>query len=197
MQESLVSRYFDGLAKAISDTACTDQSGKPIEQSDGVALAIQYMRDVAETRNRVLFCGNGGSAGICSHMATDFFKNGGVPALALNDSSALTCLANDFGYEFVFSKQIEMLSKAGDMLIAISSSGQSKNILNGVEAARKSDCRVMTFSGFKADNPLRMAGDLNFHVPATDYGFVEAAHLSLLSAILDIHMDWPNIEYPT
>ena len=83
-----------------------------------------------------MFVGNGGSAGIASHLAIDFSKNGGMRAMAFNDPSALTCLGNDLGYENVFAKQIEFHGRAGDLLIAISSSGRSPNILNAVKAAR-------------------------------------------------------------
>ena len=196
MNESLVSDYFSGLAKAIEGTICTAGDGTQIGQSQAFETVINSMRDVAKDKRKALFCGNGGSAGICSHMATDFFKNGGISALALNDSSALTCLGNDFGFEFVFSKQIEMLAESGDMVIAISSSGRSENILNGVKAGQDKGCSIVTFSGFDGDNPLRALGDINFWVSAKDYGFVEASHLALISAILDIHMGWPEIIYP-
>jgi len=196
MDDPLISDYFDGLSRSISGTICTFSDGKEGSRVAAFEKAITLIRSVAESREKVIFCGNGGSAGICSHMATDFSKNGCIPALALNDSSALTCLANDYGYEYVFSKQIEYLAKSGDLVVAISSSGKSENILNGVDAARASGCGVITFSGFASDNPLRQSGDINFWVQANDYGFVETAHLALLSAILDIHMGWPHITYP-
>ena len=83
--------------------------------------------------NKLIFVGNGGSAAItASHMATDYSKNGNIRALALNDSSMLTCLGNDLGYDRVFAKQIELHARAGDLVIAISSSGRSANILNAV-----------------------------------------------------------------
>ena len=196
MNESLISDYFSGLAEAIEGAVFTDDKGNEMQRSDGFERIIGSMRTVSKDEKKVVFCGNGGSAGICSHMATDFFKNGGVPALALNDSSALTCLGNDFGFEFVFSKQIEMLAEPDDLIIAISSSGRSKNILNGARSGRDHGCSVVTFSGFDKDNPLRTLGDVNVWVSSNDYGYVEASHLSLLSAILDVHMGWPNIKYP-
>jgi len=196
MDDSLIYDYFDGLARSINETVCTLSDGREASRAIAFENVIMLMRTAADSQEKVLFCGNGGSAGICSHMATDFSKNGCVPALALNDSSALTCLANDYGYEHVFSKQIEYLARTGDVVIAISSSGKSKNILNGVDAARAAGCHVITFSGFASDNPLRQMGDINFWVQAEEYGFVETAHLALISAILDLHMGWPNIKYP-
>ena len=135
-----------------------------------------------------MFIGNGGSASIASHQAIDYLKNGGIRALALNDSAALTCLSNDCGYAEVFAKQIEKHGRSGDMLVAISSSGQSDNILHAVEAARARRMTVVTFSGFNPDNPLRSLGDVNFYVDSDQYGFVELAHLTLIHAILDIYV---------
>ena len=101
------------------------------------------------------------------------------------NSAALTCLANDFGYEHVFAKQVEYHGRAGDILIAISSSGKSANILNAVKAARGVGMTVVTFSGFDSGNPLRILGDINFYVPSSEYGFVELAHAILLHAVTD------------
>ena len=139
-----------------------------------------------------MFIGNGGSAGLASHLAIDFSKNGRLRSLAFNDASALTCLGNDLGYENVFAKQLEFHARAGDLLIAISSSGQSANILAAVERARAAKVGVITLSGFGRDNKLRRTGDLNFYVRSSEYGFVEVAHLALCHAILDLDMGWAS-----
>jgi D-sedoheptulose 7-phosphate isomerase len=138
----------------------------------------------------VMFVGNGGSAGIAGHLAIDFAKNGGVRAVTFNDPSSLTCLGNDLGYDQVFAKQVEMQAIAGDVLIAISSSGGSKNILNAAHVAAKLKCEVVTLSGFSAGNELRKLGDVNFFVDSAVYGFVETAHQAILHAILDTAMGW-------
>ena len=142
-------------------------------------------------KKKVIFIGNGGSAAIASHLSVDYWKNGGMRAIAFNDTSLLTCIGNDYGYPFVFEKPIEMFADEGDVLIAISSSGKSDNILNGAKMARKMKCPVITMSGFKSDNPLRSLGDLNFYVPAPTgaYGFVEIAHLTLCHCIVDMIID--------
>jgi D-sedoheptulose 7-phosphate isomerase len=97
----------------------------------------------------------------------------------------LTCLGNDLGYDRVFAKQVELYARADDLVIAISSSGRSANILNAVKAARAAKCAVVTLSGFTADNPLRRLGDINFYVASDRYGFVEIGHLTICHAILD------------
>ncbi|MGQ0663108.1 MAG: D-sedoheptulose-7-phosphate isomerase [Pseudomonadota bacterium] len=181
-----ITDYFATLHRCLEETAASDGAGRPI----GIEVAFSHFAGAARTAhgrgNKLMFVGNGGSAGIASHLAIDYSKNGGLRALAFNDGAALTCLGNDLGYESVFAKQIEFHARPGDMLIAISSSGRSANILRAVEAARAKDCFVATLSGFSADNPLRRMGDLNFHVGAAEYGFVEVSHLALCHAVLDL-----------
>jgi D-sedoheptulose 7-phosphate isomerase len=106
-------------------------------------------------------------------------------AMAFNDAAQLTCLGNDFGYEHVFDKPVEMFADPGDVLVAISSSGRSENILRAARMARTLGVRVVTLSGFATDNPLRYLGDVNFYVPSKSYGQVEVTHLALLHGMLD------------
>ena len=181
--------YLETLARATAQTQVT-ANGKPLALDAAIDEAIAAAKAAHAAGNTLMIVGNGGSAGIASHTAIDLSKNAQIRTLALNDSSALTCLANDYGYEHVFAKQIEYHGRAGDILIAISSSGRSKNILNAVAAARTAKMKAFTFSGFTPDNPLRTAGDLNFYVPASEYGFVEIAHQALLHAVIDLKIGW-------
>jgi D-sedoheptulose 7-phosphate isomerase len=185
-------QYFGTLANALRDTKVTDRSSKSLPLEEGCEWVRQAAHETHDAGNKIIFVGNGGSAGIASHLAIDFSKNGGLRALAFNDASALTCLGNDLGYENVFAKQLDFHARSGDMLIAISSSGRSPNILEAVKVARGRDCKVVTYSGFTEDNELRQAGDVNFYVRANknEYGFVEVAHLALCHAVLDIDMGW-------
>jgi len=180
-----VRRYFTALSGYLTDTAVTTLSGQSLDMAEAVNQAMLLARRTHAAGNKLIFVGNGGSAAISSHMATDYSKNGDVRAMALNDASMLTCLGNDLGYERVFAKQIELYARADDLVIAISSSGRSANILNGVKAARAAKCAVVTFSGFASDNPLRCLGDLNFYINSDRYGFVEIGHLTICHAILD------------
>src|SRR6516164_958358 len=191
-----VGLYFATLSRLILATEVTDEAGHslPLDQAfEKVAAAAHTVHDAG---NKIIFIGNGGSAAVASHLAIDFSKNGGLRSLAFNDASALTCLGNDLGYENVFAKQLEFHARAGDLLIAISSSGQSANILAAVAAARAAKVGVITFSGFARDNELRRVGDLNFFVRSSEYGFVEVAHLSLCHAILDLDMGWGSSVQP-
>src|SRR5690606_6063360 len=102
----------------------------------------------------------------------------------------LSCYGNDLGFDQVFAAPLRTHANAGDLLIAISSSGRSSDILNAVATAREKSCAVLTLSGFSADNPLRRLGDLNLYVASAEYGFVEIAHLALCHSVLDLAMGW-------
>ena len=186
----LIGDYVDVLSSVLRSATATDAHGKEVALDFAVEWSVGAARRVTDQGGKIIFAGNGGSAGIASHMATDYSKNGGLRAWAMNDGSMLTCLANDYGYEHVFSKQIEFHGRPGDMLVAISSSGRSANILGAVTAARKLGCTVLTLSGFKPDNPLRKAGDMNVYLDSAAYGYVEIGHLVLCHAILDYSMEW-------
>ena len=177
--------YFLTLSDLLSHTAATDPDGGTRKLSDAVNWIMRKARNVHAAGNKLIFVGNGGSAAVASHMATDYSKNGNVRAMAFNDASMLTCLGNDLGYERVFAKQIELYARKGDLVFVISSSGRSANILNAAEAARAAGCTVITLSGFTADNPLRKMGHINFFIDSDRYGFVEIGHLTICHAILD------------
>jgi len=187
---TVVKRYFDTLAELLHGTAVTTHDGTPLSLDQGIDWMRRAAAETHACGHKIMFVGNGGSAGISSHMAIDYSKNGGLRATAFNDPAALTCLGNDLGYEQVFAKQLELHLRSGDLLVAISSSGRSPNILNAVAVARSGGCRIATLSGFYADNELRRIGDINFYVGSTQYGFVEIAHLALCHAVLDIEMGW-------
>jgi D-sedoheptulose 7-phosphate isomerase len=182
--------YIDALHNLIEGVVVSDYDGNPVTSDRAIAQVIAMMHSVRDAGKKNIFIGNGGSAAIASHMAIDYSKNGRLPSLSFNDSSALTCLGNDLGYENVFSEQIKLHAHNGDLLIAISSSGASRNILRAVEQAQNSGCEVMTLSGFSPENPLRKLGKLNWYINSAEYGFVEIGHLAVCHAILDFEMGW-------
>ena len=185
-----LSRYFDTLGQLAARTAASDRHGRVVSLGTAYDWSIAAARAAHESGNRIFFVGNGGSAAIASHMAIDFSNAGKLRATALNDAAVLTCLGNDYGYDQVFARQIEMQARAGDLLVAISSSGRSPNILNAVAAAHARACHVLTLSGFAPDNPLRALGDMNLHVPSSEYNFVEVTHMALLAALVDLSVGW-------
>jgi D-sedoheptulose 7-phosphate isomerase len=177
--------YFDDLINNLQSLEVSNGAGKSFDIYEGIEKVAEKILTQSMTGKKLMFIGNGASAAIASHMSTDYWKNGGVRAIAFNDSSLLTCISNDYGYKHVFEKPIEMFADAGDILIAVSSSGNSENILRGVQAAKNSQCSVITFSGFKNDNPLRATGEYNFFVPSPSYGPVEIIHLTVCHCICD------------
>jgi len=192
--KSGIERYFSEFKNILSKIQATDGNNKAIDFIHGLETAINLIISQTSEGNKIIFIGNGGSASIASHQSIDFFKNGGMRAICFNDSSLLTCLSNDFGYQYVFEKPIEMFADNGDIVVAISSSGKSENIIRGVDAGRKTGCQIITMSGFKPNNPLRSKGELNFYVPSDSYGYVEIAHLILCHSMVDIIVDRKQIK---
>src|ERR1700744_2266039 len=139
---SIADGYFQILNQLIRDVEITDDEGCPLSVDQGFGRVSQSAHTAHDAGNKVIFIGNGGSAGIASHLAIDFSKNGGMRSLAFNDAAALTCLGNDLGYENVFATQLDFHARPGDLLIAISSSGLSPNILRAVAVARGRGCGV-------------------------------------------------------
>ncbi|MFH1876314.1 MAG: SIS domain-containing protein [Candidatus Omnitrophota bacterium] len=176
--------YFKTLTGLFSAIEATEKDGLFLEFSRAHRAAVRLLENT-RSKNKVFLVGNGGSASIASHIAVDFLKNGRISAYALNDPSFLTCMSNDYGYEYVFSKPLETLIRKGDVLLAISSSGASANILGAAASARKKGANVITFSGFMPDNPLRTCGAINFYVPSSSYGYVEIVHLAVCHEIAD------------
>ncbi|MBM4125317.1 MAG: SIS domain-containing protein [Nitrospira sp.] len=181
-----VVRYFEDLAGVFGTVEVTRGDGRSVGLSHGIEQAITIITDRTASGRKIIFIGNGGSAAIASHQAVDFLKNGGMRAMAFNDSALLTCVGNDYGYPHVFETPIAMLADPGDVLIAISSSGRSENILRGSQMALSKGCDLMTMSGFTPDNSLRSMGQLNFYAPSSSYGYVEITHLALCHCIVDL-----------
>jgi len=181
----LAEEYYRNISSLISSIRVTNNEGDEIEFSHGIEMVGKLIISRVDSGRKIMFIGNGASASISSHMAADFLRNGGMQALAFNDSALLTCISNDYGYEHVFEKPIEIFSQKEDIIFAISSSGESENIVRGVNAARLKECSVITLSGFKDDNRLCTMGDINFYVSSGKYGLVEVIHHSICHCILD------------
>ncbi|SHE95276.1 SIS domain-containing protein [Schwartzia succinivorans] len=156
---------------------------------EGIFEILLFLRECKKNRKALFICGNGGSAGIAQHMTGDFLKNGGFRTFSMYGQPTITCISNDLSYEYVFCKQLELLANKDDLLIAISSSGNSENIIKAVKTIKKIGGKVITFSGFKSDNKLKTLGDINVYVPAEHYGMVESIHNLILQQLVDIIVD--------
>lgn len=173
------SQFFESVAALLAGIAVTDGHGNTMQLDDGAAAAVDEITGTSQRGGKILLIGNGGSASIAGHMEMDLCNRADTLAMVFNDPPVLTGLSNDYGYVHAFERLVTLAARQGDLLIAISSSGQSENILRAVAAARGIGCRIMTFSGFQPDNPLRSSGDINFYVASSHYGEVEVAHHAL------------------
>ena len=181
-----IKEYFEIMKGLFDRVIATGRNARVYQLDEAVDISIRMITDHAALGGKLIFIGNGASATISSHIAVDFWKNGNIRAVSFNDSSLLTCISNDYGYEHVFEKPIEMFAEPNDILVAISSSGRSENILRSISAAEQKGLKIITLSGFDKANPLRKLGDVNFYVPIAQYGYVETVHAAICHCLVDI-----------
>ena len=143
--------------------------------------------NIKKSKKKIVIVGNGGSAAVANHFTVDLTKNAGIRCINFNEASLITCLSNDYGHKKWMDKAIEFYGDKGDVLIAISSSGNSKNIQNSIKSARRKKFNsIITFTGLKKTNPIRKMGDLNFWVDSKAYNFVENTHQVWLLSVVDL-----------
>lgn len=153
------------------------------------------VRGLRESRGKLIFSGNGASAGIASHGAVDFSKQGGVHAIDFNEPNLITALSNDYGFEVWIVNALRIYAQPGDAVVLISSSGRSANVVNAAKYARERGLKVVTFTGFAADNPLKALGDINFWVDSRAYNVVECTHMIWMTMVCDMVIG--RVEYST
>ena len=162
-----------------------------VQPSKELIFNLIEVKDVliqaSATGKKTIIVGNGGRAAIASHVSVDLTKNAGVRSVNFNESDLITCFSNDYGFEEWVAKAVEFYGDEGDVFIGISSSGSSKDILNGCRSAReKSFSKVITLSGMQAENPLRQLGDINLWVNSRSYNQIENLHQLWLLAVVDL-----------
>ena len=161
--------------------------------TEDLIQAAQLALTANQQKRKIICVGNGGSAAMASHVTVDFTKAAGMRAVNFNEADLLTCFANDYGYENWVAKALEFYADEGDLVILISSSGQSLNMLNGAKQAKEMKLPIVTLSGFRSDNPLRSKGDVNLWVDSTAYNIVEMTHhvwlLSMIDYLIEQHRE--------
>jgi D-sedoheptulose 7-phosphate isomerase len=182
MQSKFFENFNDLITKAINSV-----------DNDLLVKSAELFKNVKKTGKKIIVVGNGGSAAMASHVAVDLTKAAGCRAITFNEADLLTCFANDYGYENWVEKALYFYADKGDVVILISSSGTSKNIVNGAKWAKQNGLSVVTLSGFNSDNPLKEIGDINLWVESKGYNIIEMAHHIWLVAIVDYIVG--NIEY--
>ena len=152
---------------------------------DSIVEAASLITDAFRSRGKVLMCGNGGSAADCQHMATEFvsrltkdFERPGLPAIALTtDTSFITAFSNDVGFEGVFERQVQALGNPGDVLIGISTSGNSVNVIRAAQAAQ--DVGMQTIALIGNDGRLSDIANVAIMVPSNDTQHIQESHLAI------------------
>ena len=151
-----------------------------------IEQSVQLIQRTIHNKSKVYIVGNGGSASIASHVSVDFAKVARVPSSTFNNSNLITCFANDYGYENWVVEAIKAYTNINDLIILISSSGTSKNIVNAAQYCKDNNIDLITLSGFTKDNPLSTLGNVNFHIESTEYNYIEMSHHIILLALVDI-----------
>jgi D-sedoheptulose 7-phosphate isomerase len=180
-----LSSRIDNFKNTILGAKVFEHSGAELFLENELCVIKEKFERLKELGSTLYIIGNGGSAAIASHAATDFFNVAKIKATTLHETSLLTCLANDYGYENIFSRVLEQSLRVGDILVAISSSGNSLNIRNAVNCAVHKNIYVVTLTGFKFGNPLMKMGNLNIWLNTQDYGMAEVGHQFILHNIAD------------
>jgi len=168
--------YFEDL-KRISDSLFLYQKE--------VDLFLDLLELTKEKNGKVIIAGNGGSAAIASHFSVDLTKVSKIRCINFNEPGLITCFGNDYGYEHWLQKALESFVDMQDIVILISSKGESKNILNAAKWLKTRGISLITFSGFDRSNSLNSIGGINFWVDSNQYNKVELTHLTWLLAIND------------
>tara|TARA_B100000315_G_scaffold260357_1_gene321113 strand:- start:938 stop:1507 length:570 start_codon:yes stop_codon:yes gene_type:complete len=185
--KSFLEEYFNQYKALIEPTG---------ELLDNLYSFAQSLNKMHSRGNKAIIVGNGGSSAIASHFSVDLTKNASIRCINFNEADLITCFANDYGFDNWIKHAIDFYGDAGDILIAISSSGKSKDIINGCNSARENKfSKIVTFSGFDKNSPLKECGDLNFWIDTKAYNFVENIHQFWLLAIVDLIIG--KSEYPS
>ncbi len=178
MDRNFLASYINDYAKLV-DTSH--------DRIDDIIKICQAVVDANDHGRKTIIVGNGGSSAISSHFSVDLTKNAGIRCVNFNEPDLITCFANDYGFEHWIEKAVEFYGDKGDVFIAISTSGSSKNILNGCESAQKMEfSKIITLSGHDPNNKLRTMGNINLWVDSRAYNFVENFHQFWLLSVVDL-----------
>jgi len=148
---------------------------------------LRLFKKIKKSKKKIIFVGNGGSAAIASHISVDLSKNAKIRSINFNEADLITCLSNDYGHENWMKAALNIYCDKGDLVVLISSSGRSLNILNAAKWCKKNKIKFITFSGNDSNNPLKKinSGGINFWVDSKAYNHIEGMHLFLLISITD------------
>ena len=170
-------KYLNDLSKIIEPDA---------QNLKKLYLVKDLFISTSKKKGKILIFGNGGSSAIASHVSVDLTKNARIKAINFYEADLITCFSNDYGYERWIEKAIDFYADYKDIVVLISSSGRSKNMINACKAAKRKRIKVISFTGHSRNNPLSKKGNLNLWVNSKAYNFVENTHQIWLLAICDL-----------
>ena len=184
---------LDRVRDHFSESVATKQAAAEVI-SERIVEAGGLMSQSLLADGKILSCGNGGSAADSQHFSSELLnrfekERPGLPAMALTtDSSTLTSISNDYAYEEIFSKQVRALGKPGDVLLGISTSGNSENVCRAIAAAHERDMRIVALTGHEGGRmaELYRAGDVEIRVPASRTARIQEVHLVVIHCLCDI-----------
>jgi len=174
MQTNYFIEYLNKISKHLID----------YNNKDFVKI-VKFLKDAKKNKKKIILVGNGGSAALASHVSVDLTKICKIRAVNFNEADLITCFANDYGYENWVKEAINSYADKNDLLICISSSGESRNIINGAKHAKRIGCKVVTLTGFKKDNKLRKIGHINLWLNSKNYNIIEMTHHIWLLSVVD------------
>jgi len=177
---------IDKLSSILYKLSFLGYDGTEYSADEGFRIWKDLTIEVKDKECSIYLIGNGASASMASHFAADLAKNAHLHTEVFTDISLITAISNDVGYEWVFAEPLQHRAKKGDMLVAISSSGASRNILSATEVAQEIGLKIVTLSAMSPKNPLRTSGHLNIYVPAETYGYAETCHAAILHHWMDM-----------
>lgn len=174
MNKNYLSKYFIKLNNLI----------ETYNYHDFVKI-VQFIKKIKKDKKKIILVGNGGSAAMASHVSVDFTKVCKIRAINFNEADLITCFGNDYGYQNWIKKALESYADKGDLLICISSSGKSPNIINAARFAKSKGCKVVTLTGFDKTNRLKKIGHVNLWLDSKIYNHIEMTHHVWLLSIVD------------
>ena len=170
----------------IDGTICTKVIDGDYSKASPLQDRIDIVNKLYDNGNKIIFFGNGGSAAIASHFSVDMTKNNSIRCVNFNESDLLTCFSNDYGYENWVKAALKFYADKGDLIILISSSGNSLNMINAAKFTKLKKNSLVTFTGFFGKNKLSKYGSINFVVNSKSFNFIENTHQYWLLTLVDI-----------